>query len=139
MTEKPNKYEDITNYNNYYEFGTDKDDPAHNAHTLKTEPWSVTIDGEAEVKGKFALEDILKPHPLEERIYRFRCVEAWSLVVPWVGFPLADLVARFKPTAKAKFVGSPLSSTPSRCRASASRSWSGPMSRGCGWMRRCIP
>jgi len=105
VTETPNKYEEITNYNNFYEFGTDKDDPAQNAHTLKTSPWSVTVEGEAEVKGKFTLEDILKPHPLEERIYRFRCVEAWSLVVPWVGFPLADLLARFKPTGKAKFVG----------------------------------
>ena len=105
VTEKPNKYEEITNYNNFYEYGTDKDDPAQNAHILKTEPWSVTVDGEAEVKGKFTLEDILKPHPLEERIYRFRCVEAWSLVIPWVGFPLADLIARFKPTSKAKFVG----------------------------------
>ncbi len=105
VTEAPNKYAEITSYNNFYEFGTDKDDPARNAGSLKTAPWTVTVDGEAEVKGKFTLEDILKPHPLEERVYRFRCVEAWSMVIPWVGFPLADLVARFKPTSKAKFVG----------------------------------
>jgi len=104
VTEAPNKYEEITTYNNFYEFGTDKDEPAANAGKLRTSPWNVTVDGEAEVKGTFSLEDILRPHPLEERVYRFRCVEAWSLVVPWVGFPLADLLARFKPTSKAKFV-----------------------------------
>ena len=105
VTETPNKYQEITTYNNFYEFGTDKDEPAANAGKFRTSPWNVTVDGEAEVKGTFTLEDILKPHPLEERVYRFRCVEAWSLVVPWVGFPLADLLARFKPTSKAKFVG----------------------------------
>jgi len=100
----PNKFEEITSYNNFYELGTEKEDPQRNAHFLKTEPWSVTVDGEAQVKGKFTLEDILKPHALEERTYRFRCVEAWSLVVPWVGFPLSALLARFKPTASAKYV-----------------------------------
>jgi methionine sulfoxide reductase catalytic subunit len=104
VAESPTKYDDITHYNNYYEFGTDKESPAREAGTLRTSPWSVTVDGEAEVKGKFTLEDILKPNPLEERIYRFRCVEAWSLVVPWVGFPLSALLARFKPTSKAKYV-----------------------------------
>jgi sulfoxide reductase catalytic subunit YedY len=103
-TDKLNSYEDITSYNNFYEFGTGKEDPARYAHTLQTEPWSVTIDGEVEKPGKYNLEDILKPHPLEERIYRLRCVEAWSMVVPWVGFPLADLIKRFKPTSKAKYV-----------------------------------
>jgi sulfoxide reductase catalytic subunit YedY len=104
VTEAPNKYEEITSYNNYYEFGTDKEDPKENAQSFKPEPWSVTVDGEAEVKGKYTLEDIMKPHRLEERIYRFRCVEAWSMVIPWVGFPLGDLLARFKPTSKAKYV-----------------------------------
>jgi len=104
ITEKPNTFEEISTYNNFYEFGTDKSDPAANAHTLKPRPWSVEIAGEAEVKGKFDLEDILKPHALEERIYRFRCVEAWSMVIPWVGFPLSDLIKRFKPTSKAKYV-----------------------------------
>jgi len=101
---KPNSFEDITGYNNYYEFGTDKSDPKDNAQEFRSEPWSVTVDGEAEVKGKFTLEDILKPHALEERVYRFRCVEAWSMVVPWLGFPLADLLKRFKPTSKARYV-----------------------------------
>ena len=104
LNEAPNSYRDITTYNNYYEFGTDKSDPAENAQKFRTQPWNLTIAGEAEVTGTFSLEDILKPHPLEERIYRLRCVEAWSMVVPWVGFPLADLLRRFKPTSKAKFV-----------------------------------
>jgi sulfoxide reductase catalytic subunit YedY len=104
LTEKPNSYEEITGYNNFYEFGTGKSDPADNSKNFKPSPWSVTIDGEAEVKGKFTLEDILKPHTFEERVYRLRCVEAWSMVIPWVGFPLADLVKRFKPTSKAKYV-----------------------------------
>jgi len=99
-----NSYEHITTYNNFYEFGTDKADPAENAQAFRTRPWSVAIEGEAEVRGRFTLEDLLKPHALEERVYRFRCVERWSMVVPWVGFPLADLVKRFKPTSKAKFV-----------------------------------
>lgn len=103
-TEKPNSYQDITTYNNYYEFGTDKSDPAELSGSFKPEPWSVKISGAAEVTGTFTLEDILKPHPLEERIYRHRCVEAWSMVIPWVGFPLKDLIARFKPTSKAKYV-----------------------------------
>ncbi|MGA7537303.1 MAG: protein-methionine-sulfoxide reductase catalytic subunit MsrP [Steroidobacteraceae bacterium] len=102
--EKPNTWEEITNYNNYYEFGTDKTDPAANARRLSTRPWSIAVDGEAEVTGNFHLEDFLKPYALEERIYRFRCVEAWSMVIPWVGFPLATLLQRFKPTSKAKYV-----------------------------------
>jgi len=102
--EAPNSYEDITSYNNFYELGTDKSDPKANAATLKPRPWNVAVTGEAEVKGTFTIEDILKPHAMEERIYRFRCVEAWSMVVPWVGFPLGDLIKRFKPTSKAKYV-----------------------------------
>jgi methionine sulfoxide reductase catalytic subunit len=104
ITEAPNSYRDISTYNNYYEFGTDKSDPAQNAQNLRTRPWNVTVAGEAEVTGSFGIEDILKPHALEERIYRLRCVEAWSMVVPWIGFPLGDLLKRFKPTSKAKFV-----------------------------------
>src|SRR4051812_48205739 len=101
---KPNSFEEITSYNNFYELGTDKGDPKEHAGWLKPRPWSVEIAGEAEVKGHFDIEDILKPHAMEERIYRFRCVEAWSMVIPWVGFPLGDLIKRFKPTSKAKFV-----------------------------------
>jgi sulfoxide reductase catalytic subunit YedY len=102
--EKPNSYEDITTYNNYYEFGTDKSDPAANAQKLRTKPWTVSVEGEAELKGRYNLEDLLKPHPVQERIYRFRCVEAWSMVVPWDGFPLGDLLKRFKPTSRAQYV-----------------------------------
>jgi len=102
--ETPSRYQDITEYNNYYEFGTDKSDPARNAGSLRTRPWTVTVDGECEAPGPLDLDALLKPHALEERIYRLRCVEAWSMVVPWVGFPLADLLKRFKPTSKAKFV-----------------------------------
>lgn len=104
VTEAANSYQDITTYNNFYEFGTDKDDPARNSGNFKPTPWNVKVGGECEVKGSFTLEDILKPHALEERIYRFRCVEAWSMVIPWVGFPLKDMLARFKPTSKAKYV-----------------------------------
>ena len=96
--------EDITNYNNYYEFGTGKTDPAKNAHTLRPHPWSVTVEGEADITGTFALEDLMKGHTLEDRLYRFRCVEAWSMVVPWVGFPLGDLIRRFEPTSRANYV-----------------------------------
>ncbi len=102
--EAPNSYEDISTYNNYYEFGTDKQDPAQESRSFRTSPWNVTIGGEAEITGTFSLEDILKPHALEERIYRLRCVEAWSMIIPWIGFPLGDLLKRFKPTSKAKFV-----------------------------------
>jgi sulfoxide reductase catalytic subunit YedY len=104
VKETPNKYEEIAGYNNFYEFGTEKDDPSHNAHTLRTRPWSVTVSGEAEVRGTFDLDDLMKGLALEERVYRFRCVEAWSMVVPWVGFPLSSLLARFKPTSRAKYV-----------------------------------
>ena len=85
---EPTAIEHVTGYNNYYEFGTGKADPARYAHTLKPHPWTVTVDGEADRTGTFAFEDLIKGHALEERIYRFRCVEAWSMVVPWVGFPL---------------------------------------------------
>jgi sulfoxide reductase catalytic subunit YedY len=104
ISDAPNKYEDITTYNNYYEFGTGKDEPAVMSRDFKPSPWSVTVDGEAEVKGKFTFEDLIKPHAVEERVYRLRCVEAWSMVIPWAGIPLADLLKRFKPTSKAKFV-----------------------------------
>jgi methionine sulfoxide reductase catalytic subunit len=97
-------YQDVTHYNNYYEFGIDKSDPAENAGSLRTRPWSVVVDGECEAPGKVDIDDLIKPHALEERVYRHRCVEAWSIVVPWVGFPLKDLLARFKPTSKARYV-----------------------------------
>jgi len=102
--ETPNSYEDITGYNNFYEFGTGKEDPAANSGNFKPAPWTVKISGEAEVTGEFALEDVLKPHTLEERVYRLRCVEAWSMVIPWVGIPLGDVIKQYKPTSKAKYV-----------------------------------
>jgi sulfoxide reductase catalytic subunit YedY len=102
--EKLNTWEQITTYNNYYEFGTDKDSPAIYAKSLKTEPWSVTVEGECAKKGVMNLEDILKGQTLEERVYRLRCVEAWSMVIPWVGFPLSDFIKKCEPTAKARFV-----------------------------------
>ena len=102
--ESPNSWEDITTYNNFYEFGTGKDDPYHNAQEFRTQPWSVEISGECDKPGKYQLEDIIGPHTLEDRVYRHRCVEAWSMVVPWVGFPLGDLLKRFNPNSDAKFV-----------------------------------
>jgi sulfoxide reductase catalytic subunit YedY len=103
-SEKANSFAEVTGYNNFYEFGTGKEDPAEHAGRLRTRPWSVVIDGECEKPGRLALEDLLKPHPLEERVYRLRCVEAWSMVIPWIGFPLAGLIQRFQPTSRAKFV-----------------------------------
>jgi sulfoxide reductase catalytic subunit YedY len=97
-------FKDATHYNNFYEFGTDKGDPAQNAGALKTEPWSVVIDGEVGKPGRYALEDFMKPYQLEERIYRLRCVEAWSMVIPWIGFPISALLSKVEPTAKAKYI-----------------------------------
>ncbi|WP_188150060.1 protein-methionine-sulfoxide reductase catalytic subunit MsrP [Teredinibacter waterburyi] len=104
MDEKLTSYQDITQYNNFYELGTAKSDPHENAKALNTSAWTVSVEGECAKPGTFTLEDILKPHSFEERIYRLRCVEAWSMVIPWTGFPLADLLKRFEPTSKAKYV-----------------------------------
>ena len=101
--EKPNKWEEITTYNNYYEFGTDKDSPSMLARSLKPEPWTVTVDGECGRKGPMNMEDVLKGQTLEDRIYRHRCVERWSMVIPWVGFPLADFIKKCEPTSKANY------------------------------------
>ncbi|RME64820.1 MAG: protein-methionine-sulfoxide reductase catalytic subunit MsrP [Alphaproteobacteria bacterium] len=102
--EPPTPWEDVTSYNNFYEFGTDKSDPAKRAHSLVTEPWSVTVSGHVGKSGTVAFEDLIRPHQLQERIYRHRCVEAWSMVIPWVGVPLAEVIKRFEPTADARFV-----------------------------------
>lgn len=102
--EKPTPLDTLTSYGNFYEFGPDKDSPARHAHRLKTRPWTVAIEGEVKAPKVFALEDILKWAPLEERIYRFRCVEGWSAVVPWVGFPLAELIKRADITGNARYV-----------------------------------
>lgn len=102
--EEQTPYKDVTTYNNFYEFGTSKSAPAIRAEDFVTDPWSVSIEGEVDKPGVIALEDILKPHALEERIYRLRCVEGWSMVIPWIGFPLGDFIKRFQPNSRARFV-----------------------------------
>ncbi|MFI0472525.1 protein-methionine-sulfoxide reductase catalytic subunit MsrP [Halomonas sp. HMF6819] len=97
-------FEDASGYNNFYEFGTGKSDPSKRAGSLSTEPWSVVVDGEVNNGGRFTLEDFASPSQFEERIYRLRCVEAWSMVIPWLGIPLADVIRRADPTSKAKYV-----------------------------------
>jgi sulfoxide reductase catalytic subunit YedY len=105
-TDRPTPYEAVTTFNNFYEFGADTDhgDPARHAGSFKPRPWSVTVEGQCAKPGVYTLEDILKPHPIEERVYRMRCVEGWSMVIPWDGFPLGDLLTRFEPSGSAKFV-----------------------------------
>jgi sulfoxide reductase catalytic subunit YedY len=103
-SEKQNPYEHVTTYNNFYEFGTDKGDPVQNAHTLVTRPWTVSVEGQVKTPQKFDLDSVMKLAPLEERVYRLRCVEGWSVVVPWIGFPLNALIKRVEPTSKAKYV-----------------------------------
>ena len=102
--DKLTPYSDVTSYNNYYEFGTDKSDPAQNAHTLKTRPWTVAIEGEVKKPGIFDLDELLKLAPMEERIYRLRCVEGWSMVIPWMGYSLSELIKRVEPNSSAKYV-----------------------------------
>ena len=100
----PTSKEAITSHNNFYEFGSAKSDPKNNSHTLKPKPWTIEIAGHAEKTGIYNYEDLIKPHQLEERIYRMRCVEAWSMVIPWVGVPLAKIINQLKPTSNAKYV-----------------------------------
>jgi sulfoxide reductase catalytic subunit YedY len=104
VTDKLTPLEDVTHYNNFYEFGTDKESPAERAKTLKTRPWTITVEGAINKPKTWDIDELLKLAPLEERIYRLRCVEAWSMVIPWVGFSLAELIKRAEPTSKAKFV-----------------------------------
>jgi sulfoxide reductase catalytic subunit YedY len=103
-TDKPTSYTDITSYNNYYEFGTDKADPARTAGSLKPRPWTVVVEGEVKKPGTFDLDALLKLSPMEERIYRLRCVEGWSMVIPWTGYSLSELIKRVEPTGNAKYV-----------------------------------
>ena len=103
-SEKLTSYKDITTYNNYYEFGTDKEDPSNNSGKFKISPWSITIEGEVKQAKTFSYEQIIKNFPSEERIYRLRCVEGWSMVIPWMGFSLSNLLKTVSPTSKAKFV-----------------------------------
>jgi sulfoxide reductase catalytic subunit YedY len=102
--ERLTPFDDVTRFNNFYEFGTDKDDPVRYAHEMRVDPWSLEVSGEVGKPGKLHLEDIRSGFDLEERIYRLRCVEAWSMVVPWIGFPLASLLQRFEPTSSARYV-----------------------------------
>ena len=102
--DKLTPYDSVTSYNNFYEFGTGKDDPARNAHTLQTRPWTVAVEGEVSKPKVFDIDEILKSFPSEERIYRLRCVEAWSMVIPWLGLPLASLLNAVEPTSRARFV-----------------------------------
>ena len=101
---EPTDYEDVTTYNNFYEFGTGKSDPAQHAHSLTTSPWTVAVDGLVAKPAEYRLEDFVKPHALEERVYRLRCVEGWSMVIPWLGFPLAEVLRRAEPVGSAKYV-----------------------------------
>jgi sulfoxide reductase catalytic subunit YedY len=103
-TEKQNSFQDVTHYNNFYEFGTDKSDPAKNSQKFDTSNWVVSVEGDVAKPRKFSMDEILKLAPLEERIYRHRCVEAWSIVVPWIGFSFSNLVKLVEPTPKAQFV-----------------------------------
>ncbi len=128
--EAPNSYEDITTYNNYYEFGTGKADPFENAQDFDPRPWSVEVDGECEKTGTFDFDDFIKPFDLEERIYRMRCVEAWSMVIPWVGISLADVVKHCKPTSKANYVAFETLNDPSRMPGMRRRSLDWPYREG---------
>ena len=103
-SEPPNDYEDVTTYNNFYEFGTAKDEPAMNAKSFKARPWKIAIDGHVAKPASYDIDEFIKPYALEERIYRLRCVEAWSMVIPWVGIPLANVIKRVEPTSKAHFI-----------------------------------
>ncbi len=102
--EKVSTFQEITTYNNFYEFGTDKADPAKNSGAFKPKPWTVRVEGEVKKPASYALEDLIKGQTIEDRIYRFRCVEGWSMVIPWRGFPLSGLIKRLEPTSKAKYV-----------------------------------
>ncbi len=128
--ETPNDYEDVVTYNNYYEFGTGKADPYENAQEFRTRPWSITVDGEAEKTGTYHFEDFIKPFDLEERIYRMRCVEAWSMVIPWVGISLADVIKHLQPTSKARYVAFETLHDPSQMPGQRRRSLAWPYREG---------
>jgi len=130
-TDEPaNSYEDITTYNNYYEFGTGKADPHENAQDFEPRPWTISVEGHAEKTGSFDFDDFVKPFDLEERIYRMRCVEAWSMIIPWVGISLAEVVKHFQPTSKAKYVAFETLNDPSRMPGLRRRSLEWPYREG---------
>ena len=128
--EEPNSFEDISTYNNYYEFGTGKADPYENAEDFEPRPWTISVEGHAKKTGTFDFDDFVKPFDLEERIYRMRWVEAWSMVIPWVGISLADVVKYFNPTSKAKYVAFETLNDPSRMPGQRRRSLDWPYREG---------
>ena len=138
VMDKPTAYQDASSYNNFYEFGTDKSDPVRTAHTLKTRPWTVSVEGEVGKPGIFDLDALLKLSPMEERIYRLRCVEGWSMVIPWVGYSLAELIKKVEPTVQGQVrrIRHPGRSR-HRCRACARACSTGPMSKVCASTRPC--
>jgi len=138
VNDPPTPYDVVTSFNNFYEFGSDKSDPAKKSKAFKPKPWSVAVEGACAKPGVYTLEDILKPHPLEERIYRHRCVEAWSMVIPWVGFQLSELIKRCEPTSKAKFVEFYTLYDPNQMPGVRVPCCAGRTSKGCGWTKRCI-
>ena len=129
---------DVTTYNNFYEFGLDKGDPVRNAQNFQTRPWTVSIEGEVKQQQVVDVDTLLGWFPQEERVYRMRCVEAWSMVIPWLGFPLADLVKRLEPTEQREIRRVHHPGRPDADAGQRRRSWSGRTSKGCGWTRRCI-
>jgi sulfoxide reductase catalytic subunit YedY len=128
--EEPTAFEDATRYNNFYEFGTDKSDPRRYAGSLRTRPWSVAISGEVGKPGTIDLDDLLRPHTAEERIYRLRCVEAWSMVIPWLGIPLGEIIKRFEPTSGARYVAFETLLDPEQMPGQRSRALSWPYVEG---------
>ena len=129
-TLEPNTWEHITSYNNFYEFGTDKEDPAANAHLLNTAGWEIEVDGLVDAPGRYSVASLLEDLSEEERIYRFRCVEAWSMVVPWVGFQLSDLIAKADPQSSAKYVAFETLLRPEEMRGQKSASFPWPYVEG---------
>ena len=128
----------VTSYTNFYEFGSDKGDASRNGGAFRPSPWSVTVDGQCGKPGTYTLEDILKPHGLEERVYRMRCVEGWSMVIPWDGFPLADLLKRFEPSVKRSSSSSPASNGLAKCPVFDVASCPFRTAKACAWTRQCI-
>ena len=125
-----NSWGDITTYNNYYEFGTGKDEPARYAKDFEPQPWSVKVKGECDKPGTYQYDDLVSPHTLEERIYRLRCVEAWSMVIPWVGVPLASIIKQLEPNSNAKFVSFKTLHDPSRMPGQRRRTLDWPYEEG---------
>jgi len=137
--EKLTPYSIVTGYNNFYEFGTDKEQPVRLARDFRTSPWTIRLEGDVAKPKTLDLDTVLKLAPLEERIYRHRCVEGWSIVVPWIGFPLSALLKQAEPTGKAKYVALESFTIQNRCGRPRGPAFRFLMWKVCGWTRRCIP